>query len=191
MKKYAVLTDTELLKLLQEDEMNAFVEIYNRYWEPLFSEAYKRLKNRDHASEVLQDYFISLWERRNKIQIETSFKGYLFKSISYQIIDFYRKEAVRKKHNTQFGLTMAEVDQTTEDVIISKNLSQIIEAEVNLLPEKCRHIYELSRNQHKTNKEIASFLNISEKTVENHLTKALRKLRSCLAHLSYRFLFFL
>ncbi|MDF2432645.1 MAG: hypothetical protein JWP44_2276 [Mucilaginibacter sp.] len=63
-----------------------------------------------------------------------------------------------------------------------KDLTSTIKTEVNQLPDKCRSVYELSRNEHKTNKEIANYLGISEKTVENHLTKALKRLRLGLSH---------
>jgi len=94
----------------------------------------------------------------------------------------YRKEQVKAKYKAAFKIVNSEADNSTEDSIMLKELTYTIQTEVNQLPDKCRSVYELSRNEHKTNKEIALHLGISEKTVENHLTKALKRLRVGLSH---------
>jgi RNA polymerase sigma-70 factor (ECF subfamily) len=108
--------------------------------------------------------------------------AYLFSSVAHHVIDLYRKEQVRARYSHDFKIVHTEADTSTEDTIMLKDLAYTIEEEISHLPDKCRSVYELSRKEHKTNKEIASYLGISEKTVEQHLTKALKKIRLTLSH---------
>ncbi|NCD71516.1 RNA polymerase sigma-70 factor [Mucilaginibacter agri] len=182
MTDFTKLSEEELLGLLKQDKLNAFREIYSRHWKKLYSDAYKRVKSRVLAEELVQEVFTNFWIKRNTLQIDTSVAGYLHSAISRSVIDQYRKDLVRSKYKEAFKIVHTEVDNSTEDEIMFKELSYTIEAQVNQLPDKCRSVYELSRKEHKSNKEIASLLSISEKTVENHLTNALRRLRHGLSH---------
>jgi RNA polymerase sigma-70 factor (family 1) len=187
MADYTKLNEGDLIALMQQDKLGAFREIYTRYWKKLYSESYKRLKNKGLAEEVVQELFTALWHKRAIIKVTSSLSGYLFSSATNLIIDHYRKEAVRTRYKEAFKLAYSEADNSTEDTIMLRDLTSTIDAEVSQLPNKCRSVYELSRIEHKTNKEIATSLGISEKTVETHLTKALKKLRVSL----YQYLFLL
>jgi RNA polymerase sigma-70 factor (family 1) len=182
MSDFTKLSDDELLELLRQDKLSAFKEIYSRYWKKLYAECYKRLKSKEQAEEITQEIFTNFWIKRNTLQITTTVGGYLHLAVTNQVIDQYRKELVRDKYREAFKVIHTEADTSTEDTIMLRELAYTIEAEVNQLPDKCRSVYHLSRNEHKTNKEIALYLGISEKTVENHLTKALKKLRVGLSH---------
>jgi RNA polymerase sigma-70 factor (family 1) len=182
MNKLIELSDEQLIALLKQDNLNAFKEIYIRYWKKLYSESYKRLKNRELSEEIVQEIFTNLWLKRHSLQITSTVGGYLHQSVMNHVIDQYRKELVREKYKEAFKAVHSEVDNSIEDEIMLKDLVYTIETEVSYLPDKCRSVYELSRNEHKTNKEIALHLGISEKTVENHLTKALKQLRLGLSH---------
>jgi RNA polymerase sigma-70 factor (ECF subfamily) len=175
-------SDHELLASLKQDELGAFKEIYGRYWKKLFGEAFKRLKNKELAEEVVQEIFTSFWLKRHSIQATVNIGGYLHLAVYNGVIDLYRKELVKAKYKEAFKVVHSELDTSTEDSILLKELTYTIQTEVSHLPDKCRSVYELSRNEHKSNKEIALYLGISEKTVENHLTKALKKLRVGLSH---------
>jgi RNA polymerase sigma-70 factor (family 1) len=182
MTDFTELSEDELVQLLRQDKLNAFRELYSRYWKKLFDEAYKRLKSKEQAEEVVQELFTNLWTKRQSIQINTTISAYLFSSVVHHVIDIYRKEMVRAKYSQAFKIVNTEADTSTEDGIMLKDLTYTIEEEISHLPDKCRSVYELSRKEHKTNKEIASYLGISEKTVEQHLTKALKKIRFTLSH---------
>ena len=182
MTDYTRLSEEELVVLLKEDRLNAFREIYKRYWKRLYGAAYKRLKSKEQAEEIVQELFTSLWVKRQSLQISTGVSAYLFSSVSHLVIDHYRKEMVRERYREAFVLTHPDADNSTEEAILLKDLTETIESEISQLPDKCRSVYELSRKEHKSNKEIASYLGISEKTVENHLTKALKRLQLGLSH---------
>jgi RNA polymerase sigma-70 factor (ECF subfamily) len=177
MGSYRHLSDQELLVLLKSDEIAAFEEIYNRYWAELYSSAYKRTSSREASEEIVQDFFTSLWLNRTKIQIEGTLVNYLRTSIRYRVFNYYSKEYVRKNYLESVGSLMKDFDNSTEETILLNDLTQNLEREISRLPLKCRSVYTLSRIEHKSNKEIAAVLGISEKTVENHMSRALKYLR--------------
>jgi RNA polymerase sigma-70 factor (family 1) len=177
MTNFTKFDEEELINLMQQDSLGAFKEIYVRYWKKLYSEAYKRLNNKDTAEEVVQELFTTLWHKRHKLNISQSLGGYLYASVGYRVIDHYRKELIKLKHRQALRVVYSEADNSTEQAIMLKDLEINLNMFVKQLPDKCRSVYELSRIDHKTNKEIAQYLGISEKTVENHLTKALKRLR--------------
>lgn len=177
MKKLYDHTDVQLTELFGLGDIDAFEEIYNRYWLKLYSAAYKRVKERETAQEIVQDFFTSFWINREQVKIQTSLQGYLFTSIKYLVLNYKRAEAVRNSYAEILQMVNGSFDNSTEENYYYKELLERVEVEVNHLPPKCRNVFELSRKQYKTNKEIAQLMGISEKTVENHLTKALRYLR--------------
>lgn len=183
MHNLKMLSDEELSVLLFKGNNAAFEEIFNRYWSVLYSAAYKRLKNHEGAEEIVQDLFTLLWSKRESIQIHTSLLGYLFTATRYMVLNHIQKNAVRQNYKETLQL-LKTYDNSTEDTIFLNDLNRNIEREVNHLPPKCRSVFELSRKEHKTNREIAEVLGISEKTVEGHLTKAIRQLKVSLGDLN-------
>src|ERR1700744_594737 len=177
MGDFTSQSDRELLVLLKQDDMVAFKAIYTHYWKKLFGEAFRRLKNKEQAEEVVQEIFTNFWLKRLSLRDDTNIGGYLYLAVYNSVIDLYRKELIKTKYKEAFKVVHSYEDNSTEDAILLKELTYTIQAEVEQLPDKCRSVYELSRNEHKSNKEIALYLGISEKTVENHLTKALKRLR--------------
>jgi RNA polymerase sigma-70 factor (family 1) len=177
MTKTKNLSDEILIGLLKDGDVAAFEEVYNRYWEKLYNTAAKRVSASESAEEIVQDFFTSLWLNREKLKLHSSFNNYAFSSIRYLVYNHYQKESVRKAYQeTRLKLSVVE-DNSTEQLIALKELSHVVEEGVEKLPSKCKAVYELSRKEYKNNKEIAALLGISEKTVENHLTKALRNIR--------------
>jgi len=173
------LSDIELVALLQLDELSAFIEIYNRYWSKLFNAAYKRVKDQEACKEIVQDIFTNFWTKRHVLVLTTGLSNYLYTATRNQVIDYYRKQVIR--NNFQFGLLHEGYDNSNEQNLLLKDLQQHIERLIDQLPAKCKSVYQLSRVENLSNKEIASLLNISEKTVEGHLTKALKQLRVSLS----------
>jgi len=157
--------------------MEIFEEIYRLYWSDLFNAAYKRIKSVEKTEEIIQDLFTSLWEKRDKIEINESLSGYLFRSLKFRVLNHLRNEMVRSGHLNDIKLGMAKMDVSTEREIEHKELKEKIDREIKNLPEKCREVFLLSREEELSFKEIAQKLNISVNTVEKHVGKALRALR--------------
>ncbi|MDB4926131.1 MAG: polymerase sigma-70 factor [Mucilaginibacter sp.] len=169
-------TDDELVLFLKQGEAGSFNTIYGRYWDKLFDAAYKRLHNTEICEEIVQEIFIKLWEKRAVLKLTTGLQNYLYTAVKYNVIDHYRKQLLQDNFISA-NKHRSEQDNSTEDNIFVNDLKIHLENLINALPGKCKNVYELSRLQHKSNKEIAVLLNISEKTVEGHLTKALQHIR--------------
>ncbi len=177
MKDFDKLSDDTLSKLLFEGNSRAFEEIFNRYWLKLYASAFKRVKSREVAEEIIQDLFTLLWAKRESVQIHKSLAAYLFTSVRYMVFNHIQKEIVRDNYKDSFQTTNVFCDNSTEETVFLNELVRNIEKEVKYLPSQCRSVFELSRKENKTNREIAEVLGISEKTVEGHLTKAIKQLR--------------
>ncbi|WP_069659625.1 RNA polymerase sigma-70 factor [Arcticibacter eurypsychrophilus] len=182
-------TDQELLNLLKEDHVPAFDELYDRYWSKLYSAAYKRIKSREDAEEIVQNIFTDIWTKRTVLHISTSFEHYLFTAVKYMVFATFKKENSRRSYENYIVQMNQNSDNSTEEVIASNELQQNLAKIVENLPERCKAVYEMSRKEHCSNKEISSSLGISEKTVENHLTRALKSLRIRLKETGTLFLF--
>lgn len=183
MRNFEKFSDKELSVLLCKGDTGAFEEIFNRYWSLLYTAAYKRVKSKEGAEEIVQDLFTLLWTKRDRIQIHTSLAGYLFTSIRYMVLNHIQKEVVRDSYKDSLQ-SINIFDNSTEETVFLNDLNRSIEKELDHLPPKCRSVFELSRKEHKTNREIAEVLGISEKTVEGHLTKAIRQLKVTLSDFS-------
>ncbi|MEJ6981903.1 RNA polymerase sigma-70 factor [Pedobacter sp. P351] len=171
------ISDENLLALFREGQMSAFDELYNRYWSKLYSQAYKRIGKSEIAEEIVQDFFTSLWINREIVQVHSLFNSYTFSAIRNLVFRHYQKEYNARKYEVAQKMSIVESDFSTEQLIELNDLKRALEHEVESLPPKCKGVFNLSRKEFKTNKEIAAILEISEKTVENHITKALKVLR--------------
>jgi RNA polymerase sigma-70 factor (ECF subfamily) len=177
IRKVHFLTDEQLVVLFREDNEQAFDEIYNRYWSKLFATAYKRLRSREATEELVQDLFTSLWANRKKLHIHTSLAAYLFASVKYLVLRHLQKEAVKSNYMQSMKLYTVSVSNPAEEAVLLSDLQSRLQREVDNLPAKCRSVFELSRYEGQSMKEIAVKLEISEKTVENHIGKALKILK--------------
>jgi RNA polymerase sigma-70 factor (family 1) len=163
------------------DEENAFRILCDRYWEPLYKTALYRLGNSADAEDAVQEVFISLWRNRNTIEIKQTLSPYLFSALKYCIIKkIYRK--ARKGLHTPLSVDEINCGDSSEEIFRYKELQQIIGKEVSELPERMQQIYRLSREENFSSREISQRLLISEQTVKNTLSVALKKLRIKLFH---------
>ncbi len=174
--QFTHLTDQQLVQLIQGGDKKAFDALYGRYWRKLYGLAYRKLHSRELAEELVQDLFISLWAKRESLQITASVGAYLGMAVRYMVIKFFQKERVHHQYEQTAALEPAYAN-TTEDEVLFHDLQEVIEQEINKLPEKCREVFQLSRHDNLSGKEISHKLHLSEKTVENHIGKALRLLR--------------
>jgi len=184
MKDFDKFSDEKLSILLFKGDAGAFEEIFNRYWLKLYGAALKRVKCHEVAEEIIQDLFTLLWTKREGIQIHKSLAAYLFTSVRYMVFNHLQKEVVRENYKDSFQVENVFYDNSTEETVFLNELIRNIEKEVKYLPSQCRSVFELSRKENKTNREIAEVLGISEKTVEGHLTKAIKQLKLGLTDIS-------
>lgn len=177
---YNSCNDTELATLLKEGKDAAFTEIYNRYWRKLYFIAHKLLKSPDKAEEVVQEVFVTFWEKRANLNIQ-SLPSYLAAMTRYAV---YRTLSQQNNYqHVEIGsLTVEPGSLGNEESIEHNILLDIIEKLSNDLPEKCRLVFIRNKLMDQSMKDVASELNISTKTAEAHLTKALKIMRSKLGN---------
>lgn len=172
------LTDSELLKLMQQGDQKGFTEIFNRYWKVMLVVAANKTGDLDEAEEIVQDIFVSLWNRREQLQLTSSLKNYLTVSIKYKVIKALAKKKNHQKFADHSKRANDLLDNSTQEWLEFEELRHRLSGLVAELPEKCRLVYQLSRESGFSQKQIADRLGISEKTVEAHLGKALKTLRT-------------
>ncbi|MDN3549209.1 RNA polymerase sigma-70 factor [Mucilaginibacter aquaedulcis] len=183
MYNYNTLNDIELINLLAIDDEKAFTEIYNRYWNRLFAIAFNKLRDLNEAEEIVQDIFVSLWKRRKVLEITDTLSAYLAVSVKYRVIKLLNKQNNQQQYIAHTGNVVSMCDDSTQQWIEFEELKNQLAVYVASLPEKCRLVYQMSRDQGFTHKKIASELGIAEKTVEAHLTKAVKILRARLSQI--------
>jgi RNA polymerase sigma factor, sigma-70 family len=184
MINYENHTEEHLLTLLGRDDELAFTEIYNRYWKKLYATAYERLKSKELAEDVVHEVFTSLWQRRHEAVIK-SLNAYLAAATRYCTLKLF--SGFSKADNPVEE--MALPDHSTGQAFIDfRFLEQMLQQEVNRLPEKCRLVFRYSRQEQMTNNEIARELGISSKAVEKHITRAIKQLSVSLKSFFHLFL---
>jgi len=170
-------SEIALLTDLKEKNISAFNTIYLNYAKPLYIYLLHKLKDPELCNDVLQDIFVSIWEKRQQLDIEISIKAYLYQSARFKIIDIYRKDVKYQKYLAELADTITIDAATITDRIDNRKKLLEIEVAVNNLPDRMREIFILSRFEHQTTRDIATKTNLSPQTVKNQLTKALRILR--------------
>lgn len=167
--------DDGLILLLRQGDELAFTEIYNQYWDKLYYIAHKLLKDPDAAEGIVQDVFLVLWKKREALNIQ-SIQSYLAAMTRYAVFRYLSREKRSRQQENRVGLLTANA--TSEIEIDHKILLEMITELSNKLPEKCRLVFQYNKLQDQSLAEVAAQLNISQKTAEAHLTKALRIIRS-------------
>lgn len=170
------------IKEIRNGSKRSFKKLFETYYSPLLQFAYRYVNSRSVAEGVVQDVFLWIWENRNNWEVQGQLKTYLFKSVKHQAIDYLRHERTRDKYQRQFSETRAqsvppEMPAENKESDFVKAVQELIEE----LPQRPRMVYKLSRLEGLTYREIAEVLDISPKTVESHISRALDYLRTNLA----------
>jgi RNA polymerase sigma-70 factor (ECF subfamily) len=174
MKEFKKLTDDELIRLINVSNEKAFNEIYDRYWSKLLAQATYDLKNSDEAAECVQDVFVKLWHNRVNISLNHRLSTYLYRAVKNQVINTLEKRYTLRNNVARIIKIADNFVPSADTSLIERELLAALESAIDTLPDKCASVYRLSRNEHKANREISVQLEISEKTVEAHITRALK-----------------
>lgn len=180
-------TSTDLLERIAVDDIKAFEEIYRRYTAKMLSYALNILKDKVVCEDIIQNIFIDFWSKRKSIQID-NLEGYLFRAVKFQVFKHFRDENFSTEDLTR--LNLIDVSVNASKTMEYTELENAIHNSVLKLPPRCKQIFELSRYEHKTHKEIAEKLDISVQGVKNQISKALSMIRENLKN-NEHILFFL
>lgn len=184
MSTIHLLSDDELTQLLQKGDEQAFTHIYNHYWDKLYYIAHKLLRDTDAAEEIVQEVFLTLWTKRDSLNIH-NINHYLAAMTRYAV---YRQLSKEKKFKIkENSLAQINASAITELDVDNKILLEMIAGLSNKLPEKCRLVFQYNKLQDKALADVAEQLNMSQKTAEAHLTKALRIIRTNMGNTSQDF----
>ena len=185
MVSYKTYSDAELIGFLKLSDQRAYTEIYHRYWSGLFICARKILRDDEDAEDCVQEVLTYIWNKKNDLVITSSVTSYLFTSVRHRAIDIINR---KKKYNQYIGSLanfLEEGNSFTDEYIHEKELLQSILNVVSQLPPRTREIFMLSRFERLSQKRIAELLSITDRTVKNQVTQALKILKLKL----YLFLF--
>ncbi|WP_236976014.1 RNA polymerase sigma-70 factor [Membranihabitans maritimus] len=168
----------KIIRIQREDE---FENLFKENFQSLHSYAFTIIQDQFSAEEVVQTVFLKLWEKRENINFHTSIKAYLYKSVYNYSLNFIRDRKTRKQHSMESMRNTPSHTKEDENHETTSELMQKIQESLKELPEKCRTVFYLSRFENLKYREIAEKLDISIKTVEVHMGKALKHLRLSLA----------
>lgn len=177
--------DKIYVRALKNGDYEAFDILFRKYTERIYAFTLGITKQKFAAEEITQIVFLKVWERRRLIEEHFSFKSFLFSVAYHEIISWLRKEKSEKRKIENFLTSINFSSEETEVSIEFKNLEHLTNQIIDHFPEKRRQIFKLSREQGLSNKEIARELNIAVKTVEAHITSALKTLREKLGTSSF------
>lgn len=172
--------ENELLRQVKDNNQQAFRKLFDAYYKYLTVTAYRYLNDGEKAKDMAQDAFVELWNRRDSLEITTGLKAYLRRAVVNKCLNYIKRE---KRIDFSEPALLPE-SPTTHDVIDdleAADMQSTIQHAIDTLPEKCRIIFCMSRFDEKSHKEIAAALNISTKTIENHITRALKILRTAVS----------
>ncbi|QEH43399.1 RNA polymerase sigma-70 factor [Chitinophaga sp. XS-30] len=169
-------------------DMEAFEWLYNRYAKEMMDFAAGKLVSLEEARDIIHDLLVELWAKREQLHVNQSLRAYLMQAVRFRVIDHLRRNMLREDYKEAMHTAEKEIDNTTGQLIVYRDLDNAITAELDRMPPRAREIYRLSRQQHMSVNEIASTLNISSQTVKNQLTTVLKHLRFSLKKLLF-FLF--
>ncbi|PSL48983.1 RNA polymerase sigma-70 factor (ECF subfamily) [Chitinophaga niastensis] len=171
------LTDPELLILLREDDEWAFREIYERYWKILYQQALKKLATTEEVRDIIQEIFFSLWKSRHSILLRETLLQYLYTSLRYKIIDYYRLRTVRSKYYDSILQEEEHLSPEVSEELQYRQLNTLVEEEIRQMPAKMKEVFVLSRDYNLNAVQIAQKLSLSHQTVRNQISTALKRIR--------------
>ncbi|MBO9573919.1 MAG: sigma-70 family RNA polymerase sigma factor [Chitinophagaceae bacterium] len=178
MDSYKTYNDEQLIELLKMSHEGAFTELYNRYWDKLVFVAANRVNSVELAEEIIQEIFLNVWVRRESLHLEFKFSTYLAAALKYKIIDFRLRQKRGDQRMKSYQTTQSDLDNSTQEQLEFEELMDRLAKLVSSLPEKPQLIYKLSKENGQSAKEIASQLHMPEKTVESHLYRAIKALKT-------------
>jgi len=176
MTQLLILSETTLIDRLRLGDKAAFDELFRLHYRYLVVIAHKYLNDRDGARDIVQDVFLDIWKRKENLKIDQSAKFFLRRAVINKCLASKRKSD-RITVNTEIVNTDNRGDNSTSDQVAYNDINAFVNEIINGLPERCREVFILSRKKEMSHKEIAAQLNISTKTIENQMTKALKIMR--------------
>jgi RNA polymerase sigma-70 factor, ECF subfamily len=171
------LLEIQQIEALVAGDITAFEMLFRTYYQPLCNYAYTYLQDKEESEEIVQTTFLSVWEKRETLSIHTAVKPYLYAMVRNACLNVIKHEKIKQKHAVEEIALAPQSYDSVSHAVGSSELESKIQAAMEKLPEQCRLVFKLSRFEELKYAEIAEHLDISIKTVENHMGKALKIMR--------------
>lgn len=169
--------DNKLIRRIKNDEVNAFELLYDRYKKKIYSFSYRYLNNKPETEDLVQSVFINVWEHRKSLDETLSIKSYIYRSVINCIYNILKKRAIRSRF-VEFELQKPErCSNQTYEMVYFHDLEKSIREIITTLPPQQQKVFDLSRNDCYSYEEIAQKLDISVRTVENQIYRAIKVIR--------------
>ncbi len=178
MNTYKSFSDSELTAQLRNASEGAFTELYDRYWAVLYVHAIRMTNDEDQAMDIVQDVFTVLWKKREVISVHSSVKSYLYKAVRNKVLNSINRGKLKDKYLKSLVSFIVKGEMHTQEQVEFRDFERRIDREVNNFPPRMKLIYEMSRKEGMSNKDIASDLEITDHTVKKTINRALHRLRT-------------
>ena len=172
-----MIRDTEIIRRIRNGDKGQFESLFRSSYVSLVRYAKTLIKDHDTAEEIVQDLFFRLWQDKEKIKIESSLNGYLFRSVHNRCLHYIEHNRVVSRHAEEMSYRQTESPESPSDILSYKELQDKIARILERLPEKCGKIFTMSRFEGLKYTEIAEKLSVSIKTVEANMGRALKEFR--------------
>lgn len=175
---YSDYTDLQLAGLLSQGDRLAYTEIFERYSMLLIAHAYKLLADQDAANDVVQDVLLNLWQKRERLDLNTSLSAYLYTATRNRIFNRKSHQKIVDRYADTMIAYMEGTHTNSDDFVREKELTAMIEKEIRALPEKMREVFILYKMEDLSYKEIADRLGITDRTARQQVYNALKILKT-------------
>lgn len=172
--------DKALFERVKQGDQRALQILFDMYYTPLCRYAHTMLRDEAAAEDVVQQLFTRLWVKRDEIEVDGALKAYLYSAVRNASYNVFKHQKVRQAHNEHVAAAAANKSSLASEALEATELQQRINAAIESLPPQCRIIFAKSRYESLSYKEIADEMDLSVKTVENQMGKALRLMREAL-----------
>jgi RNA polymerase sigma-70 factor (ECF subfamily) len=169
--------EAEIIRRIKEGDKGQFESLFRSSYVSLVRYAMTIIKDHDSAEEIVQELFFRLWQDKEKIKIESSLNGYLFRSVHNRCLHFIDHARVVDRHAEEVSHNQPESAENPSEILLHKELQERIAGVLERLPERCGKIFCMSRFEGLKYSEIAEKLAVSVKTVESNMGRALKEFR--------------
>lgn len=189
MTQNELTSDYDLVENLRHGDIDAFDQVFKKYGDRLFGFALGYLKSKEETEELVQNVFLKIWENRKNLKKESSLKSYLFTIAYHEMCQLFRKKQVHERFLNE-RISSADYTINPDEQLEYKATLEQVNKLIEKLPEKQRVIFEKSRNEGKSTKEIAEEMNLAPGTVDNQISATLKFLRKHLSEDNFALLLF-
>ncbi|WEK18405.1 MAG: RNA polymerase sigma-70 factor [Candidatus Pedobacter colombiensis] len=172
MNNYRDFSDAELVVQLKAGDHEAYSEIYNRYKYILTAHAYRKLQDIEEAKDIVQELFTNIWSKKDNLNIHSRLDAYLYGTLRNQVLHFMAHQKVITKYTDSLNNYLERGGGGHDSKMVERELLDMFERELAALPAKMRVVFELSRGEGLSHKQIAEQLDISDKTVKKQIHNA-------------------